>query len=111
MNYGIAPDMMVIIEDKYQRFLDRAENFIDKQVGRAFRMPEDVFAGLGQIREDGVTEIGNRFSNAVRNIPKKNSRVSIRMIKLVPDRGPNLTTHKIGDQCCLAAPGIGSYEC
>jgi hypothetical protein len=107
---GIATDVMVIVQHKDKRLVDRLEDFVDQKIRSAFWKTEHILIRLAQIWKDRLAEFGIEVSDPVCDVTEEDYRVCVGVIELVPDRWPRLVADKIGDERGFAATGISGDE-
>ena len=106
MHNRFASDVMIIVEDENKRLFDGLQNFVKQKVNAAFGKTKKFVARFREIRKNSFAEIGREIFDALGDITEKDKRVSVRVVKLIPDGLARLTCHKIGNQRRFAATCI-----
>jgi hypothetical protein len=108
---GIAPDMMIVIQNKNEWLLDGLKHFVYQQVGRSLRKAMHLFVRFAQVRKDSFAERGIEILDAARYVTEKDDWICVSMVELVPNRGPCLAANKVSDQSSLTASRIRRNHC
>src|SRR5215217_6088968 len=111
VNYGIAADMVIVVQNKNEWLFDRLKYLVYQQVGRSFRKAKHLFVSFAQVWKDSFAEGRIKILDAVRYITEKDDRIRVSMVELVPNGGPCLAANKVSDQSGLAASGVRRNHC
>src|SRR2546423_13584424 len=102
--------MVVIVQHQDELLLNSLQNFVQENVYRAFGMLCEFAGGFLQIGKQGFAKARHKLLDAETQITKKDGRISICVVQLVPDELTFVCAEKIRDQSGFSRAGVGSNQ-
>src|SRR5688572_19109747 len=102
--------MMVIIQHQNELLLYLFQNFVEENVYRALGVLREFTRCFLQIGKHGLAKARYKLLDTEGQVSKKNGRVRVRVIQLVPDKLAFVSAQKIRHQGGFSRSGIGGYQ-